>query len=110
MNFEFLKRNVTRNAPNGTVDFQKVALYHSRGSMSLAIADGNIGDHRLTRGGVAGRRTVEISTVPLDDFLSQVNEPLAIKIDTQGAEPFITAAWARSLPRLDCLSWNFARF
>ena len=110
MNFEFLKRNVTRNAPNGTVDFQKVALYHSRGSMSLAIADGNIGDHRLTRGGVAGRRTVEISTVPLDDFLSQVVEPLAIKIDTQGAEPFIIAGGQQVLAKAGLLVMEFCPF
>jgi hypothetical protein len=38
---------------------------------------------------VPGRRTVEVPAVPLDDFLDRVAEPLAVKIDTQGAEPFI---------------------
>jgi FkbM family methyltransferase len=110
LNFQFLTRNVARNAPDGTVDFQQVALYHSRGSMSLAIADGNIGDHRLTQGSVAGRRTIEILTVPLDDFLEQVVEPLAIKIDTQGAEPFIIAGGQQVLAKAGLLIMEFCPF
>ena len=109
-NFEFLKRNVARNAPRATVDFQPVALFRSRGTMSLAIADGNIGDHRLTEKGVAGRRSVEIPTMPLDDFLPRVVEPLAIKIDTQGAEPFIIEGGRQVLGRAGLLAIEFCPY
>ena len=110
LNFSFLKRNVARNAADGTVDFQQVALYHSRGIMSLAVADGNIGDHRLTQGEIPGRQTVEISTLLLDDFLDKIVEPLAIKIDTQGAEPSILAGGRKVVAKAGLLAMEFCPF
>lgn len=107
LNFEFLKRNVARNAVGGSVEFHRVALFESRGLMSLALADRNIGDHRLTMGTVPGRRTIEIPTVPLDDFLDRVTEPLAVKVDTQGAEPFIIAGGSKVLARAGLLAMEF---
>jgi FkbM family methyltransferase len=110
VNFEFLKRNVARNAIGGSVEFHKVALFHSRSSMSLAIADRNIGDHRLTMGTVPGRRMIEIPAVPLDDFVDKVTEPLAVKIDTQGAEPFVVAGGSKVLARAGLLVMEFCPY
>jgi FkbM family methyltransferase len=75
--------------------------------LSLALAEGNIGDHRLTIADVPGRRTVKVPAVPLDDFIDNATPPLAVKIDTQGAEPYVIAGGFSVRP--DCWSWSFAR-
>jgi FkbM family methyltransferase len=110
LNFGFLQRNVARNAPGGMVDFHQVALFNERGSMSLSIADANIGDHRLTKAGVPGRRSIEIPTVPLDDFVDRISGKLAIKIDTQGAEPFVIAGGQKVLAKAGLLAMEFCPF
>lgn len=110
VNFGFLRRNVARNAPGGIVEFHQVALFDQRGSMSLAIADGNIGDHRLTHGSVAGRNSVTVPTVPLDDFLPRIRGDLAIKVDTQGAEPFVVAGGQEVLARANLLAIEFCPY
>ena len=109
-NFEFLKRNVMRNAVDGSVEFHRVALFHSRTSMSLAIANENLGDHRLTMGSVPGRRTIEISAVPLDDFIDRIKGPLAVKVDTQGAEPFVIAGGNKVLAMAGLLVMEFCPY
>jgi FkbM family methyltransferase len=110
LNFEFLKRNVARNAAGGSVEFYQVALFHSRCSMSLSIADTNIGDHRLTTGTVPGRRSIEIPAVPLDDFLDKIDRPLAVKVDTQGAEPHVIAGGGKVLARAGLLVMEFCPY
>ncbi len=109
-NFDLLKRNVSRNAGQASVEFHQVALFHTRGSMSLAIDDANIGDHRLTLGGVPGRRSVEIPAVPLDDFLDRIDGPLAIKVDTQGAEPSVIAGGRQVIARAGLLAMEFCPY
>jgi FkbM family methyltransferase len=110
VNFGFLQRNIARNAPAAAVELQQVALFHSRTTLSLAIAEGNIGDHRVTLHGIPGRRTVEVPAVPLDDFADRVTGPLAVKIDTQGAEPFIIAGGGRVLAMAGLLVMEFCPF
>ena len=90
-NFDRLKLNVARNAEGAAVEFHQVALFDTHGTMSMSIAETNLGDHRLTRGAVADRRTIQVPVVPLDDFPGRVEGRLAVKVDTQGAEPFIVA-------------------
>ena len=109
-NFSFLQRNVARNAPAATVDFHQVALFNDCGSMMLSIANANIGDHRLTKDGVPGRRSIEIPTVPLDDFVTEISGRLAIKIDTQGAEPFVMAGGPKVLAKAGLLVMEFCPF
>ncbi len=69
-----------------------------------------MGDHRLTTGIVPVRNSIEISTVPLDDFLDQIAGPLAIKIDTQGTEPFIIAGGQKVLAKAGFLAIEFCPF
>ena len=110
VNFAMLQRNVTRNAPDTSVEFYQVALSNSRASLHLALANGNIGDHRLTFQGIPGRRTIETTAQPLDDFLDRITGPLAVKIDTQGAEPFIVAGGRQVLARADLVVFEFCPF
>jgi FkbM family methyltransferase len=110
VNFSLLKRNIARNAPNSSVEFHQIALYDARTSLALAIAEENIGDHRLTTNGVPGRRTIEVTAQPLDDFLGAITGPLAVKIDTQGAEPFIIAGGQQVLTKTDLLVMEFCPY
>jgi FkbM family methyltransferase len=109
-NFSFLKRNVARNAPDGSVEFHRIALYNSHALLPMAIAEENFGDHRLTITEVPGRRTIEVTAMPLDEFLDKISGPLAVKIDTQGAEPFIIAGGAQVLEKADLLVMEFCPY
>ena len=59
-----------------------MALFRQRTTLSLALAEGNIGDRRLTIAGVPGRRTAKVPAVPLDDFIDNLRPPLAVRSDT----------------------------
>jgi len=109
-NFGFLQRNIARNAPGNTAELHQVALFKERTTLTLALADGNLGDHRLTLSEVPGRRTVEVSAVPLDDFAGRIKRPLAAKIDTQGAEPFIIAGGQTVLAEVGLLALEFCPY
>ncbi len=109
-NFGFLQRNVARNAPGSAPELHPLALFHSRATLPLAIAEGNIGDHRLTIRGASDRRTVEVPAAPLDDFFDRVAGPLAVKIDTQGAEPFIIAGGQQVLAEAKLVAMEFCPY
>jgi FkbM family methyltransferase len=109
-NFRFLKLNVEVNVPNNSVEFFQNAVLHTRGVVSLAIADGNLGDHRVTKDGIPGRPTVEVSAIPLDDVLDRVKGRLAVKIDTQGAEPSIVVGGRQVLDRAGLLAMEFCPY
>lgn len=109
-NFGFLQRNVARNVEGGSVQLHQLAVFERRASLSLAIADGNIGDHRVTTGGVANRRSIDIAAVPLDDFIDEVSGPLALKVDTQGAEPFVVAGGSRVFARAGLVAMEFCPY
>jgi len=109
-NFNFLRRNVARNAPDASIELHQVAPFHSRSQLSLAIAEDNLGDHRVTLGGVPGRRSIAIEAFPLDDFAASVRGKLAVKIDTQGAEPFVIAGGAAVLARASILAIEFCPY
>ena len=110
VNFVFLKRNVERNTTGATVEFHQVALFHSRSSLSLALAEGNIGDHRLTLTRVDGRRIIEVPALPLDDFVDRISGPLAVKIDKQGSEPFVIAGGQQVLAKASLLAIEFCPY
>ena len=110
VNFGLLQRNVARNAPDSSVELHQIALYHTRTSLALAIADGNIGDHRITTNGIPGRNTVDVPALPLDDFLGRISRPLAVKIDTQGAEPFIISGGEQVLAQADLVVMEFCPY
>jgi hypothetical protein len=74
------------------------------------VADANIGDHRLTQNAVPGRRSIEIPTVLLDDFFDRAMGPMAIKIDTQGAEPFVVAGGQTVIAKAGLLVMEFCPF
>jgi len=43
------------------------------------------------------RATIDVQGVRLDEIAGNLNEPLAVKIDTQGAEPFAVSGGKETL-------------
>ena len=110
-NFDLLRRNVLRNASGGgVVEFHQAALFDRPTTLSLALANGNIGDHRVTTSSVKGRKSVEVPALPLDYFFDGISGRLAIKIDTQGAEPFVIAGGRKTFSRAGLLAMEFCPF
>ena len=92
INFFHLSQNVKRNCEFGNVELVQAAVMEKEGSLSFGLnRDGNPGDHRVVKGRT-DRTVIEVRGIPLDQYLSVIgDDPLAVKIDTQGAEPFVIA-------------------
>jgi FkbM family methyltransferase len=91
VNSRHLRANVERNCPNHNVNVCQVALFSDKSTLDFALNDWNLGDHRLSLAHHGPNRTIQVEAVPLDQFVDQVVGPVAAKIDTQGAEPFVIA-------------------
>ena len=106
-NFANLRENVRRNAIHRNVEVHHVAILDHRGTVPLGIANGHMGDHRVnfTEGG--RRRVVTVPSAPLDNFYHQSKGPLAVKIVTQGAEPFVIKSGATLLGQSDLVIVEF---
>ncbi len=102
-NFANLRANVAENCPHNNVELRCLALYIRRQKLSFELSSENLGDHRLRIGDKAGRigeerrATIEVDAVPLDEIAGSLNGPLAVKIDTQGAEPFVVSGGKKTL-------------
>ena len=110
VNFGHLKQNVARNAEGASVEFYPVALFDAHSTMSMTISKTNLGDHRLTRDAVSDRRMIQVPAVPLDDFLDRVEGKLAVKVDTQGAEPFVVAGGKGVFARAGLIAMEFCPY
>jgi FkbM family methyltransferase len=92
--FRYLATNLRQNCPAGNVETFNLALSNQRGTVAFELADDNLGDNRIRVTGDDGsfgeakRRVITVPTDRLDDVLSvgRLPHPIAVKIDTQGAE------------------------
>jgi FkbM family methyltransferase len=92
--FRYLTTNLRQNCTAGNVEPFNLALSDRRGTVAFELADDNLGDNRIhltdDEGsfGEAARRVITVPTDRLDDVLSVATlaPPIAVKIDTQGAE------------------------
>lgn len=92
-----LQANVRRNASHRNVVLHRLALLDRAGSVLFGLSDdGNRGDHRVVTGSGGGRRTIEVAAAPLDAPDVPITGRLAIKVDTQGAEPAVISDGMRS--------------
>ena len=97
VNFNNLANNVLLNCSLKNVTISQIALMDKPGEISLGIADdGNLGDHRVSTG-LSGRRVVHVTASTLDELNLPLIGPVGIKIDTQGAEPFVLGGGQKTL-------------
>lgn len=98
-----LRANVFENCPHRNVETKQVAVFSDRRHLEFEIASGNLGDHRIRatvepgRLGEEHRSTIQVEALPLDEIVGEVAGPLAVKIDTQGAEPFVALGGRKTL-------------
>ena len=113
-NFMHLAANVQRHCRNGNVELRQCAAYSHREKLSFELSDVNLGDHRLrvhdVKGGQLNEgawRTIEVQAEPLDALVPPDSDRLAVKIDTQGAEPYVVMGGRETLTRagLVILEW-----
>jgi len=92
--FRYLTGNIRRNCAAGNVETFNLALSDHRGTVAFELADDNLGDNRIHLTdddgsfGEARRRIITVPADRLDDVLNidGLARPIAVKIDTQGAE------------------------
>ena len=109
-NFRNLSINVAANCAHGNVRLHQVAVFDRDADLKFELAPNNLGDHRIRLNesgaslqGEDERRTISVPAAPLDALVGEIGGPLAVKIDTQGAEPFVVAGGVRTLARADLL-------
>lgn len=107
-NLRLLLRNVQRHGLERRVEIHGVALDAVAGRTTLALSAENSGDHRLTRAQRAASHEcacIEVSAARLDDLLEarELEPPVVMKVDCQGAEARVLRGARASLTRVDSL-------
>ena len=110
-NFAYLRENVAVAGVGHSVTLRNVAVFSRHSTLEMELAPSNLGDHRI-RPQVAAvaleeehrRSVVLVAAESLDTIISGVDPdfaclaaPLAVKIDVQGAEPFVFEGGQRLL-------------
>jgi FkbM family methyltransferase len=112
-NFGNLLANIAANCPHQNVVAEQIALFSRTGRLDLELANGNLGDHRIHLSDAVGRfgehqrRIIGVQAYPLDEAVSELQLPLAIKIDTQGAEPYVFVGGRKVIARAGLLVSEF---
>jgi FkbM family methyltransferase len=116
-NLYFLRRNVAENCHHGNVSVVPVALFDRKATLQFAISKENFGDHRIQTAGDGAFRegswpTIDVQAERLDDVIDvkAVAQPLAVKIDTQGAEPAIFAGGRNVLAAAGLIALEFCPY
>jgi FkbM family methyltransferase len=112
-NFRNLIRNIEANCSNNNITALQVAAFSHESILEFELGETNPGDHRIRTSNKAGlvdeheRRVIRVKAAALDDLVGAVEGPLAIKIDTQGAEPFVFKGGSRCLAQADLVILEF---
>jgi FkbM family methyltransferase len=123
-NFAYLQENISRSGVREHVSLRNVAVFSRPAALTMEIAPSNLGDHRIrpNDGGVSlqnedRRPTVTVDGRPLDDIVSEIDpefprsgEKVAVKIDVQGAEPFVFEGGQRVLREAGLLIVEFSPY
>lgn len=114
--FRFLIQNVARNCAHSNVQLVNCAVFEQAGALAFELSPDNGGDHRVRRStapGLLGEHTwetIEVSGRPLEELVTAVRHPFGVKIDTQGAEPFVIAGERALLAQADLITLEFAPY
>lgn len=112
--FRFLRQNVSANTPSDCeIELHQVALYSHRDTLDFGVSEWNKGDNRLEVSGkpereaAAHREVIRVEAAPLDSFTIPLADPLAVKIDVQGAEAFVIRGGSRTFAAAGLLAIEF---
>ena len=114
INFYHLQANIARNCHHRNVRLENSAVFNCTATLQFEVATFNLGDHRVKisyapgQQGEESRKAIEVPAVALDKIVSEPKLPLAVKIDTQGSEPFVFAGGKQTLALADLiiLEWS----
>ncbi len=95
---EILRTNVVVNGYSGRVRIHELALTDKRGAAKLWIGD-VCGHNTLFGKERDPRRSIEVETLSLDEVLAGVPSIDFVKVDAEGAEPFILRGMRQILSR-----------
>ncbi len=115
-NFGYLKLNMLRNGVDGAMVALNLALSNEAGPVLFEKSPNNLGDHRIRAGSHAnllGENDWAVETVNasrLDDCGVDISRPLAIKVDTQGAEPFVYAGGVKTFAAAKLVILEFSPY
>ena len=115
-NFAYLQKNVAANCPNGNVHAKQIAAFDKPSTLEFELNPENTGDNRIRLGtdidlmGEGKWRTVSIQALPLDEIAGTVTMPIAVKIDVQGAEPFVVKGGRKTLASAGLLILEFSPY
>jgi FkbM family methyltransferase len=114
-NYGYLEHNIRRNCRQGNVEIRNLALFDRQTTVDFELSQQNRGDHRIrintSHGSYAEhtRELVRVAANRLDTVLdpSDLRFPLAVKIDTQGAECHVFAGGQWTLSRADLIAFEY---
>ena len=116
-NYRNLEINIAVNCNNKNVRTFNLALFDRKAVLPFEISPYNLGDHRIRLGNTNSgrldedkREVIEVPCVRLDDMNLQIQGPFFVKIDTQGAEPFIVAGGRTTLAKADVILMEWAPY
>jgi FkbM family methyltransferase len=113
LNFERLECNLIHNGVRNRVRAYNVALSDQPGTLKLRKCSNNFGDYRLElgteRGEADGWDAIDVKVETLDRILStsRLERPIVVKIDVQGAEPFVFRGGKSVLSSADVVATEF---
>jgi FkbM family methyltransferase len=113
-NFAYLSQGVRENCTGNNVVVNQLALFDRKSQIEFMLSDTNFGDHKIHTGDRNGSpdnaSMIFVGADRLDDVLdlSGLKRPIAIKIDTQGAEPKIFSGGAKTIAAAELLALEFA--
>jgi len=112
VNFRMLRANLAINCPAHGISLHEIALGDEDRTLELEVNPNNPGDNRLAGSGRAamgedGWHQIQVQVRRLDTMIGRFSKPLAVKIDTQGAELRVVAGGRRTLAEaaLICVEW-----
>src|SRR5207302_10006597 len=103
------------NCAHDNVEAFNMALFDKEAVLQFELSDENHGDHRIRvrdadgQWGERRRAVVDVVAGRLDDTLNwrDLKAPIAVKIDTQGAESQIISGGRSLLGRAEIISFEF---
>jgi len=114
-NYNFLRKNIINNGLELRIKPFNIALFSEDCTLDMELSKDNMGDHRVRRRslsdsqvnyyGEQSRTTVQVQARKLDALLKfqDLNKPIVLKVDTQGAEVQVFAGAEKFLEEVDYL-------